>query len=201
MSACIDNIEMSDPWLSTHFLTSSKTGENFSPVRVDPCPFMGFQRSPYDRFEHVDWTNLNYSCIAFVVVCFFCFFANLITFLLTDRNSLVKILSIVDLISSSQNAKMSNVKTKAFSWIYLLKHLFLLETDIFPEDHFRSTSMTPSRSAINKKKKKRQGNGFWSGVVSISLRCHPLRQTSNMPHDTSSGCALFLFKSMILFSS
>ena len=132
---------------------------------------------------------------------FFCFFANLITFLLTDRNSLVKILSIVDLISSSQNAKMSNVKTKAFSWIYLLKHLFLLETDIFPEDHFRSTSMTPSRSAINKKKKKRQGNGFWSGVVSISLRCHPLRQTSNMPHDTSSGCALFLFKSMILFSS
>ena len=132
---------------------------------------------------------------------FFCFFANLITFLLTDRNSLVKILSIVDLISSSQNAKMSNVKTKAFSWIYLLKHLFLLETDIFPEDHFRSTSMTPSRSAINKKKKKRQGNGFWSGVVSISLRCHPLRQTSNMPHDTSSGCALFLFKSMILFPS
>ena len=132
---------------------------------------------------------------------FFCFFANLITFLLTDRNSLVKILSIVDLISSSQNAKMSNVKTKAFSWIYLLKHLFLLETDIFPEDHFRSTSMTPSRSAINKKKKKRQGNGFWSGVVSISLRCHPLRQTSNMPHDTSSGSALFLFKSMILFSS
>ena len=66
-----------------------------------------------------------------------------------------ELLSIVDLISSSQNAKMSNVKTKAFSWIYLLKHLFLLETDIFPEDHFRSTSMTPSRSAINKKKKKK----------------------------------------------
>ena len=85
--------------------------------------------------------------------CLFFFVANFITFLLTDRNSLVKILSIVDLISSSQNAKMSNVKTKAFSWIYLLKHLFLLETDIFPEDHFRSTSMTPSRSAINKKKR------------------------------------------------